>query len=55
MSPAPLDTDDVRDDVADVPLIVEGLLGQIEDLHATDGDPAVVAELWARVDLLQGR
>ena len=55
MSTAPLDTDDVRDGVADVPLIVEDLLCQIEDIRATDGDPAVVAELWAQVELLQGR
>jgi len=55
MSTAPLDTDDVRDGVADVPLIVEDLLCQIEDLRATDGDQAVIAELWAQVDLLQGR
>ena len=55
MSTAPLDTDDVRDGVADVPLIVEDLLCQIEDLTATDGDPAVIGELWAQVDLLQGR
>ena len=55
MSPAPLDTDDVRDGLADVPLIVEDLLCQIDDLSATDGDPAVIAELWAQVDLLQGR
>jgi len=50
-----LDTDDVRDGLADVPLIVEDLLCQIDDLSATDGDPAVIAELWAQVDLLQGR
>lgn len=55
MITAPLDTDDVRDGVPDVPLIVEDLLGQIEDLRASDGDPAAIAELWAQVDLLQGR
>ena len=55
MSTAPLNTDDVRDGLADVPLIVEDLLCQIDDLSATDGDPAVIAELWAQVDLLQGR
>jgi len=55
MSTAPLNTDDVRDSVPDVPLIVEDLLCQIEDLRATDGDAAVIAELWAQVDLLQGR
>lgn len=55
MSTAPLNTDDVRDRVPDVPLIVEDLLGQIEDLRTTDGDPAVIAELWVQVGLLQGR
>ncbi len=55
MSSARLDTDGIRDRVADVPLIVEDLLGQIEDLRASDGDPAAIAELWAQVDLLQGR
>ena len=30
------------------------LLCQIED-RAADGDPAVIAQLWAQVDLLQGR
>ena len=55
MSTAPLTTDDVRDGVPDVPLIVEDLLCQIEDLRAMDGDPAVIAELWAQVALLQGR
>ena len=54
MSTAPLDTDDVRDGVADVPLIVEDLLCQIEG-RAADGDPAVIAQLWVQVDLLQGR
>ena len=55
MSTAPLNTDDVLTGVPDVPLIVEDLLCQIEDLRATDGDPAVIAELCAQVDLLQGR
>lgn len=55
MSTTPLNTNDVHDGVLDVPLIVEDLLCQIEDLRATDGDPAVIAELWAQVDLLQGR
>ena len=55
MSAANLNTVDVRTGVPDVPLIVEDLLRQIEDLRATDGDPAVIAELWAQVDLLQGR
>lgn len=55
MSTAPLNTDDVRDGVPDVPLIVEDLLCQIEDLRTTGGDAAVIAELSAQIDLLQGR
>ena len=37
--------------LADVPLIVEDLLCQVEELRA----PAVVIDLLAHVDLLQGR
>lgn len=55
MSTATLDTDDVRDGVPDVPLILEDLLSQIEALRGNDGDPATIVELWAQVDLLQGR
>ena len=55
MSTAPLDTDDVRDGAPDVPLIVEDLLCQIEDQNATHGDHVTIADLWAQVDLLQGR
>ena len=55
MSTAPLNTDDVRDGVPDVPLIVEDLLCKTEDVRVTDGDPDVIADLWAQVDLLQGR
>ena len=55
MSAAPMDTDDARQGLADVPLIVEDLLCHIEELRATDGDPITIAELWAHVDLLQGR
>lgn len=47
MSTAPLETDGVRDGVADVPLIVGDLPCQIEDLRTTGGDAAVIAELWA--------
>ncbi|NLE27429.1 MAG: hypothetical protein GX625_19270 [Clostridiaceae bacterium] len=54
MSAANLNTVDVRYGVPDVPLIVEDLLCQIEG-RAADGDPAVIAQLWAQVDLLQGR
>lgn len=55
MSTAPLNTDDVRDGVADAPLIAEDLLCQIEVLRATDGDPVAIADRWAQVDLLQAR
>ena len=47
--------EDAGGQLTDVPLILEDLLCQIDDLSATDGDPAVIAELWAQVDLLQGR
>jgi hypothetical protein len=47
--------EDGRVGVADVPLIVEDLLCQVEELRAVGGDPAVVADLLAQVDLLQGR
>jgi hypothetical protein len=47
--------EDGRYGLVDVPLIVEDLLCQIEELRATGGDPAVVADLLAQVDLLQGR
>lgn len=54
MSTTVLGTDQVID-AADVPLILEDLLCQIEVLLATSGDPATIANLWAQVDLLQGR
>lgn len=51
-----------RDDVenrggplTDVPLILEDLLCQIEELRATGGDVDVIADLLAQVELLQGR
>ena len=47
--------DDVLDGLADVPLMVEDLLCQIEVLRAVGGDPATVADLWAQVDLLRAR
>ncbi len=47
--------EDGRYGFADVPLIVEDLLCQVEELSAVGGDPAVVADLLAQVDLLQGR
>ena len=55
MSTAGPDTDYFRDGVPDVPLIVEDLLCRIDDIGAADGDPSTIAELWAYVDLLQGR
>ena len=47
--------EDRRCGLADVPLIVEDLLCQVEELRAVGCDPAVVADLMAQVDLLQGR
>ena len=41
--------------LTDVPLILEDLLCQIEDLRATGGDDDVIADLLAQVELLQGR
>lgn len=38
-----------------MPLILEDLLCQIEDLRAINGDEDVIADLLAQVDLLQGR
>ena len=55
MGTTAMETEAVGDGVPDLPLIVEDLLCQIEDLRAMDGDPAVIAELWAQVALLQGR
>ena len=49
------DFEDGRHGLADVPLIVEDLLCQVEEPRAVGGDPAVVADLLAQVDLLQGR
>lgn len=50
-----LDDEVTRDGLADVPLIVEDLLCQVEDLRVTGGNPAAIADLLAQVDLLQGR
>ena len=47
--------EDGRYGFADVPLIVEDLLCQVEELRAVGGDPGVVADMLAQVDLLQGR
>ena len=49
------DFDEIRGGLSDVPLIVEDLLCQVEDLRAVGCDPPVVADLWAQIDLLQGR
>ena len=49
------DVEDVRGPLTDVPLILEDLLCQIEELRATDGDVDVIADLLAQVELLQGR
>ena len=47
--------EDGRYELADVPLIVEDLLCQVEELRAVGGDPVVVADLLVHADLLQGR
>ena len=50
--------DDVEDrggPLTDVPLILEDLLCQVEELRATKGDVDVIADLLAQVELLQGR
>jgi hypothetical protein len=47
--------EDGRYGLGDVPLIVEDLLCQVDELRVVGGDPAVVADLLAQVDLLQGR
>jgi len=41
--------------LTDVPLIVEDLLCQVEDLRAVGGDPAAIEDLLAQVEFLQGR
>ena len=55
MSTPSLDTEVVQRGAADVPLIVEDLLCQIEELRATDGDEDVISDLVAQVELVQGR
>ena len=55
MNDPTLESVDPRDGLADVPLIVEDLLCQIEILRSTGGDPAAVADLFAQVELLQAR
>ena len=40
---------------ADVPLIMEDLLCQVEDLRDVRGDPAVIDDLLAQVALLRAR
>lgn len=47
--------EDMGGSLTDVPLILEDLLCQIEELRATDGDVDVIADLLAQVELLQGR
>ena len=49
------DFEDLGGPFTDVPLILEDLLCQIEELRATDGDEDVIADLLAQVELLQGR
>ena len=55
MTTSLLDTNNVHGGAADVLLILEDLLCQIEILRAAGDDPAAIADLWAQVDLLQAR
>ena len=55
MSGSTATSDQARDNIPDVPIIIEDLLAQIEFQAATEGDPAVIADLWAQVRLLQAR
>ena len=48
-------SDEVRINMPDGPILIENLLSQIEFQAATGGDPAVIAALWAQVQLLQVR
>ena len=54
MGPQP-ESDDARQRITDVPLILEDLLCQVEDLRAVGGDRAKIDDLLAQVELLQGR
>ena len=40
---------------ADAPLILDNLLCWIEELRATGGDPVVMAEMLAQVELVRGK
>lgn len=44
----------VRGGLPDVSLIVEDLLVRVGELRSSGGDPVVVAELLAQVDVLLG-
>ena len=55
MSGSMATSDEARDNIADLPIILEDLLSRIEAQAATHGDPAVVADLWAQVEFLQVR
>lgn len=49
------DFEDLGGGLHDVPLILEDLLCQIEELRAHGGDEDVIDDLLAQVDLVQGR
>jgi hypothetical protein len=41
-------------ELSDVPLIVEDLLTELDDLRTSDGDTVLIGELWAQaVELLR--
>ena len=55
MSGSAAKSDEVRINMPDGPILIEDLLSQIEFQAATGGDPAVIAAMWAQVQLLQAR
>ena len=55
MSEAAVSGADAPVGLPDVPLILEDLLSQFEHLRAISGDPAAIADLRTRVELLQAR
>ena len=48
MSGSPARFDEVRDIMPDGPMLIEDLLSQLKFHAGTDGDPAVIADLWTQ-------
>lgn len=44
----PDDRIDASTTASDVPLIVEDLLTELDDLRTSDGDPVLIGEFWAQ-------